>query len=442
MKTYVEKDKTSWRGENDIKSRPTNIIESFKILDGNARICVLFEPMWGIPYVLFNFYLSLYMKSQGITDKQIGFLISLGFMSAIVFSMVAGPIIDTLGRRKATFIFEFIGWPCAVFIYALAHNFWMFALAIIVNGAHRVSVVSYNLMVIEDSDSNQRFAAFNLINIINISAGLLTPIAGLAVKIHGIVKAERFLLIFAVISMTVMVFLRYQFHAETKIGQKILKERLKHNKKHGFRKDMYKEVIGDLSRKPAVLMIMSVVILFNMYITIGTHLSLYFAPYMSDVLGIEKSMISLLGVVNSATMIATLVIINPVVSGLNTINNMMIGLVLQAVALFLLVMISGDNFFVVVLCIIIFASGFGIFKPFADSMLAELTEGKDRAIIYSLVNTGIAALSSIMGFASGFIYDLNPRLIYITSIFILSFCLVILILLRTSLHADYTDVPL
>jgi len=180
----------------------------------------MFEPLWGIPYVLYNFYLSLYMKSMGITDKQIGFLISLGFISAIVFSLMAGVITDALGRRKTTLIFDLIGWPCSILLYAFAKDFWMFALAIIVNGAHRIPAVSFNLMVIEDADNTQRFAAFNLINIINISAGLLTPIAGLAVRMYGIVNAERFLLFFAATSMTLMMIMRYRYHTETRIGQK------------------------------------------------------------------------------------------------------------------------------------------------------------------------------------------------------------------------------
>ncbi|MDD4570378.1 MAG: hypothetical protein PHE70_09665, partial [Tepidanaerobacteraceae bacterium] len=93
-------------------------------------------------------------------------------------------------------------------------------------------------------------------------------------------------------------------------------------------------------------------------------------------------------------------------------------------------------------CIMLCAAGFGIFKPFVDTMLAEFTEGKARAIVYSLVNTAISILSAIMGFVSGYLYDLNPRLIYITSIFILSLCLVILATIKRSLHADYADVHL
>lgn len=48
---------------------------------------------------------------------------------------------------------------------------------------------------------------------------------------------------------------------------------------------------------------------------------------MSEVLGIEKSMMSLLGVANSATMITTLVFINPLISGENKMKNMMLALV-------------------------------------------------------------------------------------------------------------------
>lgn len=380
------------------------------------------------------------MKSLGVTDKQIGYLISLGFISAIIFSFLGGPITDALGRKKTTLLFDIIGWACPVIIYLFAKEFWMFALAVIVNGAHRVTSVAYNLMVIEDSNNTQRFAAFNLINIINISAGLLTPIAGLAVKEYGIVQAQRYILLFSAICMVGMPLVRYRYHTETRIGQKILQERKRGKKKAGFSIAPHIVVLKDLVKKPTVFMIIVVYVLFNIYMTIGTHLSLYFAPYMSEVLKIDKPMISLLGMANSATMITTQVFINSYLSGQNPIKNMILALILQAIALFSLTVISGNNFIVVVLCIIVFAMGYGIFKPFVDSMLAELTEGSTRATIYSLVNTAISTFSALMGFVSGYIYDLNPRLIYITSIAILAFCMVVLMALKRLLYDEYTDV--
>lgn len=115
-----------------------NIIQSFRMLKGNTRISVLFEPLWGIPFVLFNFYLSLYMKEVGITDKEIGYLISLGFIVGTVFALISGVITDRLGRKKTTIIFDFISWPLAIVLYAISNSFWMFALATFTNSIVRI----------------------------------------------------------------------------------------------------------------------------------------------------------------------------------------------------------------------------------------------------------------------------------------------------------------
>ena len=92
----------------------------------------------------------------------------------------------------------------------------MFILATVINNLVKIVTVAWNLMVIEDADSDQRIAAFNLLNIINISLGILTPLAGLVVAKYGIIKAERAFMIFAIISMTAMIIIRDINYTETK----------------------------------------------------------------------------------------------------------------------------------------------------------------------------------------------------------------------------------
>ncbi len=43
---------------------------------GNPRTLVLIEPLWGIPYNLIAPFATLYMYTQGITDVQIGPILS------------------------------------------------------------------------------------------------------------------------------------------------------------------------------------------------------------------------------------------------------------------------------------------------------------------------------------------------------------------------------
>ena len=54
-----------------------SLVATLKTLRGNARGCVVTEPLWGIPYNLFAPYVSVYMLALGLTDGQIGLITSI-----------------------------------------------------------------------------------------------------------------------------------------------------------------------------------------------------------------------------------------------------------------------------------------------------------------------------------------------------------------------------
>jgi DHA1 family tetracycline resistance protein-like MFS transporter len=407
-------------------ARPTNIIGSFKSLKGNTRVSIMFEPLWGIPFVIFNFYLSLYMKELGITAREFGYLISIGFISGAIFSLFGGVITDKLGRKKTTFIFDLISWPFCVLIYLISNSFWMFAIATVINNAGKIVGTSFYLMVIEDATNDERIAAFNLLNIITISTGVIIPLAGILVNALGVVKAERFFLGFASISMTIMMLSRNHFYKETKIGQQILDEHRRNPVKNTFKNMLPLKALIVFKKRPIAIMTIFVCILFNLFITIGTINSLYFAPYMTEVLKISKSSVSILGGVYSGVMFLVLVFVFPLISKFNKITNMLAGLLLQTSALFLLIVIPTNNLIITVICVAIFALGFGTFKPYIDTLLAEVTEGKDRAGIYAIVNTLTCIVIALFGVISGNIFAFNPKLLYILAILILLACIFIL----------------
>lgn len=408
-------------------SRSDNIISSFGKLKGNTRVSVMCEPLWGIPFVLFNFYLSLYMKENGVTSAQIGYLISLGFIAGTVFSLFSGVITDRLGRKKTTLIFDFISWPVAVVIYLISNNFWMFALATVVNSVVRIVTVSWNLMVVEDADNEQRVSAFNLLSIINISTGIIIPLAGILVNAYGILISERIFFVFAFISMSVMIILRNHFYTETRVGRQIMEEHRTNPVKNSIKTILPYKAAAVFVKKPAAMMIIGVYIFFNVYIPLGTMNSLYFAPYMTEVLQLGKSVISVLGGVYSAVMLLIFVFVIPLISKVNSIYPMVAGLAIQGVALFLLTVIPAGRLWIAVLCITLYAVGFGIYRPFIDTLLAGVTEGNDRAGIYSIVNTITCIATALIGFVSGIMYIFNPRLIYIVSIALLAICITLLL---------------
>jgi predicted MFS family arabinose efflux permease len=156
--------------------------------------------------------------------------------------------------------------------------------------------------------------------------------------------------------------------------------------------------------------------------------SLYFAPYITEVLKIDKSSIGILGGVNSAVTLFILIFINPVISRKNMTLNLIFGLLTQSLSLFMFIVIPGKSLILTVLCVALFAVGYGVFKPFSDTLLAEVTEGNERAGIYSFINTVSSVITTVIGFISGYMYTLNPRLLYMLSIFILFISIILLTL--------------
>ena len=403
----------------DKTSASNNIFSTFRMLKGNTRASVICEPLWGIPFVLFNFYLSLYMKELGVTDQQLGYLISIGYVAGVFLSLISGALTDRLGRKRTTLIFDFISWPVAVVIYLISNSFILFALATLVNSFGRIVGVSWNLMVVEDADNEQRVSAFNLLNIINIATGIIIPLAGLLVNAYGVVISERIFLIYASISMTAMIVIRNRMYKETAVGQHILEERKKNPVKISLRSMLPFKSAAVFRNNPKAIVGALVYILFFVYIPLGTFSSLFFAPFMTEVLGLDKSSISLLGGVYSGVMLVIFVFVIPLASKLNNTRNMQFGLLIQVASLLVLIVIPTGSMIATVLCIGVYAAGFGIFKPFVDSMFAEISEGRERAGIYSLINTITCIVTALIGLVSGSIYRYEPRLIYVLSIIIL-----------------------
>lgn len=410
-----------------LEPNATNIIHSFKTLTGNTRISVIFEPLWGIPYTLYTFYLSLYMKEQGVTDTQLGYLISIGFITGIVFSAFGGFFTDRLGRKKTTIIFDLISWPGSLLLYLLSGNFWMFALAQVVNSLSKIVMVSWNLLTVEDAGPLEQIAAYNLINAINISVGIFTPLAGILIGKLGIVNGEKILLGFAILSMTTMILSRNYYYRETKVGREILDERKKSRQNSAQKKRKFGfGPVPSLMKNPLVCMALTISVLFNAYLPIGTFQSLYYAPFLTEVLRLDKSAISILGGVSAIVMLLVFSFLTPRLPHIKRFNSMAVGVLLQIIALIMFIIIPPARFGPAVLCVFLFALGYGVAKPFIDSLLPEVTGGKERARIYTIHNTAVSILSAALGFASGYLYEISPDLIYIISISFLIICIVFL----------------
>ncbi|HSB02437.1 MAG TPA: MFS transporter, partial [Anaerolineales bacterium] len=179
------------------------LITTLKNLRGNPRGCVYTEPLWGIPFNLYSPYVSVYMLALGLSDKQIGLIVSVSWGFQVALASLSGVITDKLGRRLTTLIFDIISWSVPALISALAQNFWYFLIAGIINSVWQITRNSWSCLLVEDADPDQLADIFTWIYIANLIVGFAAPLAGVLIGAFSLIPTVRGLYIFAAVMFTI-----------------------------------------------------------------------------------------------------------------------------------------------------------------------------------------------------------------------------------------------
>jgi MFS family permease len=174
------------------------LIELLKRNKGNPRTLILMEPLWGIPYNLITPFATLYMYTQGITDVQIGLILSVAMFVQVFFSFFGGIITDKLGRKFTTMMGDFFGWGVTCLVWAISDNFWLFLIAVLFNSFEQINQTAWYCLLIEDADPKDLVGIYTWVNIGGLIAILFAPISGLFINSFTVVPVIRVLyLVFA-----------------------------------------------------------------------------------------------------------------------------------------------------------------------------------------------------------------------------------------------------
>ncbi|MGH0052342.1 MAG: MFS transporter, partial [Sphaerochaetaceae bacterium] len=253
-------------------------------LEWNAKVCTSFFPFWAIPFTFYMFYLSLYLKEAGVTDLQIGNIMVASNVAALLSSFIASPLVDRLGRKWATLLFDLLSSVLPTFLFLLWPVYEVALAAMALTGLNRVMSVGYYLLMIEDSSEESSVVSVNLFNLILVATGLLTPIAGVFVVHLGVIRTEQVLLVLAAFSMTSQTLLRHGLIHETPTGLVVKQKSKDGGRFWTFSRffDVYKQVFYATRHDPVVLRAMGINAIIYVYFTLGTTSSLLFTPFFID----------------------------------------------------------------------------------------------------------------------------------------------------------------
>ena len=360
-------------------------------LERNARICRNCFFFWAIPYTIYIYYLSLFLEAEGLSTSNIGLLMTVANASALVFSLFAAPIVDRMGRRSATFVFDLVSSALPCLLYLTSGSLIVALIAQAITGLNRIMSTGYYLLMIEDTGEENSIGAMNWFNIILVGAGLTTPIGGFVVSRMGLVAGEKLFLAVSFISMTAQAIVRHILVKETPTGEMMKKQ------KSGFSfRDMLQSYRGALKymfSNKAVLSAMIINGLVYVYYTVGTTISMFFTPYFADFRGLSGVTLGMVGGIYAGGTLFSMLLINPRIKPRQLYPATIISSLISILGFALLMLCPQGNTVLLFTAIVLISLSYGVLKTIADSLLALQMTSEHSSTLYSFS----FILSSVLG---------------------------------------------
>ncbi|MCL2841051.1 MAG: MFS transporter [Defluviitaleaceae bacterium] len=407
-----------------------------KNLKGNAKACVLTEPLWAVPFNLYWPFFTLYMFSLGVLDFQIGLLLTIERLLQVVFALLGGVITDKFGRRLSTLIFDIMSWSIPMLIWTFSQNFWWFLAASIVNSTRQVTTTSWECLLVEDDAENadKLSKIFNWIHISGQLAVFFAPIAGFFVAQYDLVTVVRVLLFITFVSMTAKFVILYIYSTETKPG--II--RMKETKNTSFSQLLlgYGDVFKQILRSWKMMRVLALQGLIGTIIMIS---STFFALYTTQNLGIPVHLMAYFPILRAAVMLGFLFLIQQRLGMFKPRHIMFTGILVFIAANGILLAAPIESVVWIAVFTVIEACATALLLPRLDTLAANVIDPKERARIRSFFNAAILAFMGLFGVLAGWFSEINRRLPFILNIVL--FCLMLIVLVFGRKNASDTKPP-
>ncbi|TVY08888.1 MFS transporter [Paenibacillus cremeus] len=377
-------------------------------IKGNAKYCLLYEPMFLLAYNLFITYASVYMLKMGLSKTQIGLIVSINLVLQIVTSLISGYYTDRWGRKRALLVFDVLGWSMATLIWAISQNFWFFLLAACFNSFGKAAGTPWNCLLVEGTEPHVRPKVYTILQLIGMFGGLLAPLGGLLVDLWGLTTAGRIMYMFAFLSMTIMFILRNWKLHETETGIRKQKESLSMTLGSSIRG--YWSTLRTMMVNPLLLIVCGIYILFQFQLNMRNT---YLSVYMVDALQFGDSLISLFPAFSSSAALLLMIFVIPRFKQQLGDRYMMVGFGLSVVSYLLLIFSPPQNLGMTIASTILYAAGTIISTPYLEASLANNIEDDKRASIISILAVFMLLFIAPSGIIGGYTYEMDSRIPFI-----------------------------
>lgn len=392
---------------------------------GNPRTLILIEPLWGIPYNLITPFATLYMYTLGVTDVQIGLILSVTMVVQVIIAFLGGILTDKLGRKFTTMLGDFFGWAIACLVWAVSQNFWMFLAAAVLNCFEQVNQTAWFCLLIEDANPGDLVEIYTWVTIGGLVAVFFAPLSGLFVNAYSIVPVVRVLYFLFALTMVAKTLITFRFCHETGQGR-IRREQTQGVSVLQMLGD-YRQLIPSLLRSPGLVKAMAVSVI--LYITTMINNS-FFSLYVTQRLGLSENFLALFPILNASVMLIFMVGLQHRLHFERFRMPLWIGLTLYGAGALVLILAPLGSLTAVLLYVFLTAVGAALVNPRKDALLQLNLDAQERARMNALIIASTVALSSPFGYLAGLLSSLDRRLPFVFSFLLFAAAMLVVARIR------------
>ena len=390
--------------------RQHRLIATLVNLRGNPRGCVYTEPLWGIPFNLYAPYVSVYMLALGLTDQQIGLIVSITMGVQIGMMLLSGVVTDKLGRRRTTLISDILSWSIPALISALAQNFWYFLIAGLLNTFWRISWNAWSCLLVEDADPEQLVDIYTWIYIANQLVGFIAPLAGVVIGSYGLVPTMRGLYLLAAFMFTLKALTTYWLTSETKQGLVRLQQ-TQHQSIFSILGE-YKGVLQALLHSPQTLYLAAIILVNHITWTINGS---FWAIIVTQKLQVPEQYLAFFPFLKSGIMLIFFFALIPLINKLPFRLPLTLGFLGYVISQLLLISAPVQGYVFLIISVFLEACSYATVTPLMDKLTALTIDAKERARIQSIVFMVVILLTAPFGWIAGTLSEINKALPFLVN---------------------------
>lgn len=394
--------------------RRNAMVQALLEMNRNPRLCILCEPLWGIPYQLYVPFATLFMYKLGVDDVHIGFLLSIGMVLQVVASFFGGVITDKLGRRLTTVIFDTLSWGVPCLIWAFAQNFWWFLAATMLNSMWQITNNSWSCLLVEDCDKRLIVPAYAWIQLSGLLSVFLAPISTLLVGRFSVVPVMRGLYLFSFVMMMTKFLLLYFLGRETSQGLK----RMEETRGVPLTRLMagYGRVFWQIITSRQMMLALLVMLSYNLT---NTVLSNFYGLYVTQNLGVPDRFLSIFPIVRSALMLLFILTIQPRVNKLPYRPVMLTGYTIYVAAHLVLLWAPRESLGILLFYTFLEGCALVCIAPRKDSLSALFIDDQERSRVSALLYMMMIGITAPFGTLIGWLSSLNRTFPFLLNLLIL-----------------------